>query len=57
MEDWRPMETAPLDGSTVKFKVETVVAAYWDAELGRFVLTRPLHLECIWPSADYRWQP
>lgn len=46
---WQPMDSAPMDGTEVRLRLVFVrgVPAYWDDELQRWVLSRPLHIESI----------
>lgn len=48
MIEWQPMDSAPKDGTEVRLRLLPLgVAAYWDAELECWVLSRPLHLEFV----------
>ena len=54
-DEWRSIETAPKDGSTVCLRLSGAVAAYWDAELRTWVLCHPLHIESI--RSPQEWKP
>ena len=55
--DWQSMDTAPKDGSEVRLQLvfPRGVPAYWDGELDRWVLSRPLHIESI--HVPHGWVP
>ena len=55
--DWQDMDTAPKDGTEVMLRLVFPhgVAAYWDEELQRWVLSRPVHLESV--SLPRGWAP
>lgn len=47
--NWQDMDTAPKDGTEVTLRLVFPhgVPAYWDKELERWVLSRPLHMESV----------
>ncbi len=54
-DDWRPIESAPRDGTEICLQLfSSGVAAYWDQELERFVLSQPLHVESVITAAGWR---
>lgn len=55
--NWQDMDTAPKDGTEVYLRLVFPhgVPAYWDANLERWVLSRPLHMESI--RAPHGWAP
>lgn len=54
-DDWRTdIENAPKDGSDVLFPIEFVGRAFWDAEMRRWVLAYPIHLDYV--NAPSRFQ-
>jgi hypothetical protein len=57
MITWKPMDTAPKDGTTVRIPLRFPlgVRAYWDDDLKTWVLAHPLHIESI-RDPDY-WSP
>jgi len=54
--EWLPIAIAPKDPQTpVKLKIDIVsVPAYWEPDLERWVLTRPLHVESIFSPTHWR---
>jgi hypothetical protein len=56
-DDWQPMNTAPRDPKVVvriKLDIKSV-RAYWEPEIGCWVLCHPLHIESIWTPEG--WKP
>jgi hypothetical protein len=55
--NWLSPDTIPKDGSEIRIQLEFPrgVLAYWDKELGRFVLSTPLNIESV--SAPKGWAP
>lgn len=52
---WRPIESAPKDGTVVRLPLETHVDAFWCRDLKRWVLVHPLDVQSVY-SAN-RWMP
>jgi hypothetical protein len=58
MPGWRPMNEAPKDGTEIRLCLEfpSGVHAYWDDELKRWVLSRPLHIESLHDNSAIGWR-
>jgi len=59
MNDWRPIDSAPRDGTEVYLHLNfpNGVPAYWDRELKTWVLCRPLHIESLREPKAWRPKP
>ena len=55
MSAWQPIETAPRDGTEVLLPLYDSLRAYWDEELKRWVLSKPLHMESV--ANPTQWKP
>lgn len=56
MTEWRTdIENAPKDGSDVLFHISSLLGrAYWCADLKRWVLAYPLHMEFVSHPTRFR---
>lgn len=54
-DDWLDdIENAPKDGSDVLFPIAFIGRAYWDAELNRWVLVYPVHMDYVFAPTRYQ---
>lgn len=55
MSEWRSMDTAPKDGSTIIIPLTGHVRCFWCKDLERWVLNNPLHIESVYDPK--KWRP
>jgi hypothetical protein len=51
-QEWRPLNEAPrVPGKKIRIRIAWEVSAFWDEELGRFVISRgPINIESVFPT-------
>jgi hypothetical protein len=54
IKGWRPMGTAPKDGTVILVPVRGYQRVYWCDDLKTWVLSRPLHIESIHEPEGWR---